>query len=111
MIKYRGLYRVSYEIDKSGKPCEFTFLPLKLKRGASICRHNETTLNLYVPSKIIAKRLLVEYQDLFTLLSMGDSEGILLFPESKLPEAAAILKPYIKGCKVSPRSKRNAKYN
>ena len=111
MIKYRGLYRVSYEIDKSGKSCEFTFLPLKLKRGASICRHNETTLNVYIPSKTIANRLLNEYPDLFTLLNMGDGEGILLFPESGLLEAAEILRPYIKGKNVSPRSKRNKKYS
>lgn len=111
MIKYRGLYRVSYEIDKSGKPCEFTFLPLKIKRGSSICRYNETVLSVYITSKIIAKRLLIEYPGIFTVFIICDSEGVLLFPESKLPEAAAILKPYIKGCKVSPRSKRNAKYN
>lgn len=111
MLKYRGLYRVVHEIDKTGKLGEFTFIPLKLKRGTSICRHNETTLNVYIPSKTIAKRLLIEYPDIFTLLSMGDCGGVLLFPETKLPEAAIILKPYTKGSNVSPRSKRNAKYN
>lgn len=111
MLKYRGLYRVAYEIDKTGKPCEFTFLPLKLKRGSNIVRHNENILSLYIPSKTIAKRLLIEYPDLFTLLSMGDGEGILLFPESRLPEAAEILRPYIKGKNVSPKSKRNKRYN
>ena len=111
MIKYRGLYRVSYEIDKTGKLCEFAFLPCRLKRGTNIVRHNENILSVYIPSKTITKRLLNEYPDLFTLLSMGDCEGVLLFPETKLPEAATILKPYTKGRNVSPRSKRNQKYN
>lgn len=111
MLKYRGLYRVAYEIDKTGKPGEFTFIPLKLKRGSSIVRHNENILSVYIPSKTITKRLLTEYPDLFKLLSMGDGEGILLFAETKLSEAASILRPYTKGKNVSPKSKRNAKYN
>lgn len=111
MLKYRGLYRVAYEIDKTGKPGEFTFIPLKLKRGSNIVRHNENILSVYIPSKTITKRLLTEYPDLFKLLSVGDSEDILLFAESRLPEAAEILRPYIKGRNVSPRSKRNIKYN
>lgn len=111
MLKYRGLYRVAYEIDKVCKPCEFCFLLLRIKKGANIYRHNDTTLNAYIPSKTIVKRLAEKYPDLFKVHSLGDFEGILLFPESKLPEAAEILKPYTKGKYISPRSKRNQRYN
>ncbi len=111
MLKYRGKYRVIYEIDKrTGKPLEFTFLPCRIKRGSDISRYNENTLSAYIPSIKITNKLLKVYPDIFKPFRIGDSEAILLFPESLIQEAAAILKTYTKGQNVSPRSKRNAKF-
>jgi len=74
MLKYRGQFRVLYECDKrTGKPGEFTFIPCRIKKGANICRHNDTTLNVFIPSTIIANRLLREYTDIFMPFQSGDS--------------------------------------
>ena len=112
MLKYRGQYRVVYECDKtSGKPEENTFIPCRIRKGANICRHNETTLNVYVPGIKAVKRILSQYPDIFTSFQMGDWEVTLLFPESKIEQAAAILRPIVKGANVSPKSKaRNSRF-
>jgi hypothetical protein len=47
---------------------------------------------------------------MFTAFQMGTGEGTLLFPENRLPEAALILKPHVKGKNVSPRAKRNTRF-
>ena len=66
MLSYRGTYRVLYETDKrTGKPCEFTFIPCGIRRGANICRHNDDTLNVFIPGFGTADRLLKEYPDIF----------------------------------------------
>lgn len=97
-------------MDKFKKPQEFTFIPCRLKSGTNICRHNEKTLSVYIPSSIMARNLLIDYPDMFTLFQIGDREAILLFPESMLPEAAIILKAYIQGRNISPRSKHNERF-
>ena len=111
MLKYRGQYRVVYETDKrTGKPQEFCFIPCRLKRGSNICRHDDNTLNCYIPSAVTARNLLNEYPDIFEVFQIGEREASLLFPESILPKAAIILKVYIKGRNVSPRSKHNKRF-
>lgn len=106
MLKYRGQYRVLYEIDKTGKPCEFTFIPCRIKKGASICRQDDNTLNVYVPGIKTVNRLLKEYPDLFKPFQIGDTEGTLIFKESDIEKVAVILKCRIRGKNMSPRPKR-----
>jgi hypothetical protein len=107
MLKYRGTYRVVFETDKrTGKAQEFAFIPCRIKKGANICRHNENTLNVYIPSIKIINSLLKEYPDIFIPFQIGNLEGTLLFKEPMLPHVAAILKPYVKGKNKSPRPKR-----
>lgn len=108
MLNYRGQYRVSFEMNKQGKPCEFAFIPCAIKKGSNICRHNDNVLNIYIPSSKIINRLQQEHPDLFKSFQAGNGEGTLLFNEIDLPEVAKILKIRTKGCNVSPRSKRNA---
>lgn len=106
MLKYRGTYRVLFETDKTGNPCEFTFIPCLTKKGANICRHNENTLNVYIPGIKIANRLLKECPDLFKPFQIGDSEATLLFNEADIEKAAAILKARVGGKNKSPKPKR-----
>lgn len=112
MLKYRGQYRVIFECDKNtGKPLENTFIPCRVRKGVNICRYNETTLNVYIPGIKAVKTLLGKHPDIFTLFQMGDHEATLLFPESKMQQAAAILKPIIKGANISPKSKaKNSRF-
>lgn len=107
MLKYRGQYRVVFETDKrTGKPAEFVYIPCRIKRGSNIVRHDENTLNAYIPSVKIANRLLQEYSDLFELFQIGDSEATLLFNEADIAKVAAILKAKVQGKNKSPRPKR-----
>ena len=106
MLKYRGQYRVLYEIDKAGKPCEFSFIPCRIKKGASIVRHNVDTLNVYIPGAKAVNKLLKEYPYIFKPFQIGSAEGTFLFPESLLLEAAEVLRPYVKGKNMSPKPKR-----
>lgn len=111
MFNYRGSFRVTYEMDKrTGKPAEFTFIPCRIRKGANICRHDEGTLNVYIPGTRAANTLLAEYPDIFKPFQIGDSEVTLLFPELMLPEVIEILRPIVKGKGISPRSKRNIRY-
>ena len=111
MLKYRGQYRVVYERDvRTGKHTEFTFIPCRIKKGANIYRHDNDVLSVYIPSAIIANRLLKDHVDIFKPFQMGDTEAALLFPESLLYKAVEILKPYVQGANISPRAKRNARY-
>ncbi len=106
MQNYRGQYRVLYETDKQGKVCEFSFIPCRISKRANICRHNNDTMNAYIPSTKTAKRLLKQYPYIFKKYQTGDSEAILLFPEYKMDEAAKILKARVKGKNQSSRPKR-----
>ena len=100
-----------YETDEqTGKPLEFTFIPCRIRKGANICRHNETTLSVYIPGTRTANMLLTEHPDIFKPFQIGDTEVTLLFSESMLPEVAEILKPVVKGKEISPRSRRNIRY-
>lgn len=110
MLEYRGKYRVSFEMDKKCKPCEFSFMPCAIKKGSNICRHNADILNIYVPSGIVIKNLLKAYPQLFKKFQHGDYDGTLLFAESDMPTVAKILKARTKGANVSPRAKRNATF-
>lgn len=108
MLECRGTYRGCYEMDKrTGKPAEFTYIVCKIKKGANIYRYNNDTLNVYIPSIRIANSLLKEHSDIFKTFIFGDREAILQFPESRLSDAAKLLKPMVLGKNVSPRSKRN----
>lgn len=107
MLRYRGQYRVLYEIDKIGKACEFSNITCRIKKGANICRHNNSTLNAYIPSAKIAKRLLEEYPDIFTQFQAGDSEATLLFNEAVIDKVAVILKAKVKGKDLSARPRRH----
>lgn len=109
MIKYRGKYRIVYEIDNNGKPCEFSFIPCGIKRGANITRHNDNILNVYIPSVKKTMRLLREYPDIFKPFIITDGEGILLFNERYIDKACKILRARIQGKNLSPRAKRNAR--
>ncbi len=107
MLRYRGQYRVLFETDKrTGKACEFTYVPCRIRKGADIVRHNDDTLNVYIPGKKTANRLLKEHSDIFKPFQIGDSEATLLFPESMMKEAAKILMPVVRGKGMSPRPKR-----
>lgn len=106
MLKYRGTYRVMYEMDKSEKPCEFTLIPCRIRKDASICRHNDDTLNAYIPSIKTVNRLLRDYPDIFKPYQIGDSEGTLLFAELDMIKAAAILKPRVLGKNLNPKPKK-----
>jgi hypothetical protein len=105
MLKYRGIFRVQYEVDKQGKACEFTYVPCGIKRGSNICRHSDDMLNVYLTSSIVANNLLREHIDLFKPYQMGDGEATLLFPESRIAEAAEILKARVMGKGLNPRPK------
>lgn len=97
MLKYRGQYRVLYETDKrTGAACEFTYIPCRIHKGSDIYRYSDDTLATYITSIKVFNRLLREYPDLFRPHQTGDSEGTLLFPESRMNEAAIILKARIK---------------
>lgn len=106
MLKYRGVYRVLFEIDKAGKPCEFSFIPCRIKKGASICRQDDNTLNVYVPGIKTVNRLLKDHADIFKPFKIGDKEAILLFRESDIDKAATILKARVMGKNMSPKPKR-----
>lgn len=106
MLMYRGRYRVLFETDKNGKACEFVHIPCRIRKGASICRHNCDTPNVYLPSIKIANRLIKEFPDLFKPFQVGNSEATLLFMESDMEKVAAILKARTKGKDMSARPKR-----
>ena len=106
MLKYRGQYRILYDLDKQGKPCEFIYIPCGIHKGSNICRHDSNTLNAYITSSIVANNLLRDHHDLFGIFQMGDSEATLLFPESRMEEAAIILKAKVLGKNLGPRPKR-----
>lgn len=106
LLKYRGTYRVMYEADKSGKAAEFTFIPCRIKKGSSICRHDDNTLNAYIPSAKIAHRLLIDYLDLFKPFQIGDGEATLLFNESDIEKTATIMKARVMGKGMNPKPKR-----
>lgn len=106
MLTYRGRYRVLYEIDSAGRACEFTNIPCGIRKGANISRHDSDTLNVFIPSTKTASRLLKEYRDIFMPFQVGDHEATLLFKESNIDKAAAILKARIKGKDMSARPKR-----
>jgi hypothetical protein len=112
MINYRGKYRVCFELDKrTGNPCELSFIPCTIYKGSNIYRHSDTILGFYISSITIGNRLLNEYPTLFTQFLQSSSETMLLFPESKIEEASKILKPYVKGRNISPRSRtRNKRF-
>ena len=96
-----------FEIDKNSKIGEFTYIPYRITRGANIYRYNDDTLGVYLTSAITGHRLLNEYSHLFRVFQHGDHEMSLLFPESRIEEAAVILKAKVQGKNISPRSKRN----
>jgi len=107
MLKYRRKFRVLYECDvRTRKPAEFTYIPCLIKKGSNICRHSETMLNAYITSAKIIRRLLSEYPDIFTMWQDCDSEGTILFPESRIDEVAPILKIQTRGKNLSPYPKR-----
>ncbi len=106
MLKYRGQYRVIFEIDTKGKPSEFALIPCGIKRGSTICRHSDDTLSVYITGIKTANRLSREYPDLFRPFQIGDSEATLLFNEADIEKAAAILKARILGKNMNPRPKR-----
>lgn len=107
MLDYRGQFRVLYETDKrTGKVCEFTFIPCRVRKGANICRYSDTMLNVYIPGKPTVNRLLTEHPEIFKPLQIGDTEGTLLFPESMIGAVVDILKPFVMGKNKSPRPKR-----
>lgn len=103
MLKYQGTYRVQYETDKAGKPQEFTFIPCGIKRGTNICRHSDNMLNVYIPSRRIIDRLLLDYPDIFKPYQVADTEGTIIFSESLIGKAAVILKARTKGKDLTPR--------
>ncbi len=108
MLKYQGKYRVLYEVNKkSGKACEFVFIPCLIKKGSNICRHSENVLNFYVPSVKIANRLLKDYPDLFDPFIIGVDEAVLLFNETDIERVASIVKARVKGKRLSPNPKRS----
>lgn len=107
MLKYRGQYRVIYETDeRTGKPLEFAYIPCRIRKGASICRHEGDILNVFVPGAKAVSKILNEYSDIFKPFQIGGTEGTFLFPESSLAEVAWILKPYVKGKNKNPKPKR-----
>lgn len=111
MLKYRGQYRVVYETDKrTGKPAEFSYIPCRIKKGSNIARHNEDTLNVYIPSINLIHRLLQEHADIFTPYQIGDKDGTLLFGESDMHKTANILKPIVQGRNTYPKSKKNIRF-
>jgi len=106
MLKYRGTYRVMYEIDKhTGKALEFVYVPCKIKKGSNICRYNDNILNVYIPSSIIVNNLLKDYSDIFKPLQIGNGEATLLFNESNIKKVAVILKAKTYGKNKSPKPK------
>jgi len=110
MVKYRGTYRVSYEFDRDGKPAEFTFIPCCIKRGANIYRYSENKLCVYIPSVCIAKRLAKTHSKIFSIYLEGDSEVVLIFDEKNIKATEGILKIYKKGKNISPKSKKNLRF-
>lgn len=99
-----------YETDSTGKPAEFTFIPCRIRKGANICRHDDNTLDVYIPGIKTVRRLLKEYPGIFKPYQTGDTEATLLFQESLMSEVAKILKPFVTGKGISPRSKRNKRF-
>lgn len=96
-----------YETDKhTGKPTEYTFIPCSIRKGANISRHNDDTLNIYIPGIKTVNRLLREYPGIFRSFQKGDTEGTLLFRESDIVKAASILKARVMGKNMSPKPKR-----
>ena len=110
VLKYRGTYRVSYEFDSQGKPAEFTFIPCCIKRGANIYRYSETKLCVYIPRVCIAKRLVKNYGEIFSIHLEGDCEVILIFDEKDIKKTEDILKIYKKGKNISYKSKKNLRF-
>lgn len=111
MLKYKGIYRVSYEFDKQGKPQEFTFIPCGIKKGSNIYRYDNDKLLLYLPSKRLTNKLLLKHSNIFKLHLEGDYEAVLIFEEKYLETIESDLKIYKKGKNISPKSKSNMKFN
>ncbi|MCX8167321.1 MAG: hypothetical protein N3E37_05735, partial [Candidatus Micrarchaeota archaeon] len=75
MIKYRGKYRVCYEMDiRTGKALEAVYIPCYLSKKSAIYRHNDNTLNLYISSIIKGRRLLEKYPGIFKAFQVGSHE-------------------------------------
>ncbi len=111
MLQYRFKYRAVYEMDKrTGKPCEFTFIPCKIKKGTDIYRNNDSELLAYIPSVQIGNKLLKEYPDLFRKYRQSSCETVLAFNESDMEKAATILKAWTFGKNIYPGSKKNLKF-
>ena len=108
MLKYRGTYRVMFEIDKrTGQAAEFTYVPCRIRPKSNIYRYNSDTLAAYIPGIKTANRLLREHPDIFRSFQTGDSESSLLFDEKNIDRAAAVLLPRVKGKNMSARPKRS----
>ncbi|MBP3284392.1 MAG: hypothetical protein J6M02_02710 [Clostridia bacterium] len=110
MNRYRGTYRVVYEFDKYGNPCEFTYIPCNIKKGANIYRYSKNQLCIYIPSLRIANTLLKEYSSIFKEYIWGDFEAVLIFNESNIKDVESVLKIYKKGANISPKSKQNIRF-
>lgn len=111
MLKYRGQYHVVYEMDKrTGKPAESSYIPCRIKKGANICRHNNSILSVYILGIRLIHKLLKEYPSIFRLYKAWDNEGVLLFDESNMSEVARILKPIVQGKNTFPKSRRNIRF-
>ncbi|NLU26148.1 MAG: hypothetical protein GXX00_03175 [Hungateiclostridium thermocellum] len=107
MLKYRGTYRVMYETDtRTGQAAEFTFIPCRIRPGANIYRFSDNTLAAYIPGIKTVNKLLNEHPNIFRPFSIGDPEGVLLFNEEDITQAAIILKARVKGKNLSPKPKR-----
>jgi hypothetical protein len=106
MLKYRGQYRVLYEVDKQGKATEFSYIPCRASKGANIYRHNDDTLNAYIASSKTANRIVKENPELFKFFQNGEGEATLLFKESDIDKAAEILKAKTQGKNMNPRPKK-----
>lgn len=111
MLKYRGKYRVVYEMDmKTLKPCEFTFIPCRIKKGSNIYRNDNNELFAYIPSIVIGSRLAKDYPGIFRIHLQSELESILAFDECHMEQAAKILKAYTSGKNIAPTSKRNLRF-
>jgi hypothetical protein len=117
VIKYRGIYRVSSEIDSKGHICEGSFIPCKIGKRSQIYRYNDAKLRVWIESNTksgntsVCKRLINNYPHIFTVVVQGDTETILEFNELDIEQAAKILKVRVRGKKISPRSKKNLAFN
>ncbi len=111
MLQYRGQYRVVFEMDRRmHKPCEFAFIPCKVKKGTTIYRRNDDELLVYIPSVQIGNRLLKEYPKLFRKYQQSSCETVLVFKESDMKDAATVLKAWTSRKNFYPGSKKNLKF-